>query len=374
MSASVRLTSRADELTPELLTAIVRTRYPDVTVSGVDVLSSRTYGEGMVSTAGRVMLNLQFAPGAPAGLPQRVMLKVAVGGPHVSTDYLRAVSALYENEVQVYRHLGAEIEGVAPRSLGGLFDPESMQFGLLLEDLSLRGVRFPNVLDSPPLSAVEALVDRLAQLHARYWESPRFGQDLKWVQTHLAGGVERLMNQLAPPMIHHEIDTVSFKREMVQRLRTTGPEMLAGVKALQLHQSRLPQTLLHGDTHLGNTYLLPDGGVGLVDWQLSVRGHCMHDVSYLLVTSQSIAARRENERALLARYREQLLAAGVKNPPSAEQIWNEYRRALVWGVYIGWLTTPVVNYGWEINVMNHLRLTTAYEDLDTARLVKEVMQ
>ena len=45
---------------------------------------------------------------------------------------------------------------------------------------------------------------------------------------------------------------------------------------------------------------------------------------------------------------------------------------LVWGVYIGWLTTPVVNYGWEINVMNHLRLTTAYEDHETAKLVDAV--
>jgi hypothetical protein len=51
----------------------------------------------------------------------------------------------------------------------------------------------------------------------------------------------------------------------------------------------------------------------------------------------------------------------------------EYRRTLVWGVYIGWLTTPVVNYGWEINVLNHLRLTTAYEDLETAKLVAEVL-
>jgi hypothetical protein len=35
--------------------------------------------------------------------------------------------------------------------------------------------------------------------------------------------------------------------------------------------------------------------------------------------------------------------------------------------------SPVVNYGWEINVVNLLRLTTAYEDLDTATLVREVM-
>jgi hypothetical protein len=46
---------------------------------------------------------------------------------------------------------------------------------------------------------------------------------------------------------------------------------------------------------------------------------------------------------------------------------------MVWNVYVGWLTTPVVNYGWEINVMNHLRLVTAFEDLETGKLVRGVM-
>ena len=46
------------------------------------------------------------------------------------------------------------------------------------------------------------------------------------------------------------------------------------------------------------------------------------------------------------------------------------------GMGKGWhalVTTPVVNYGWEINVMNHLRLTTAYEDLETAKLVDALL-
>jgi hypothetical protein len=63
----------------------------------------------------------------------------------------------------------------------------------------------------------------------------------------------------------------------------------------------------------------------------------------------------------------------VHQPPSFADAWQEYGRAMIWGVYIGWLTTPVVNYGWEINVVNHLRLTTAYEDLGTARLVAEIL-
>src|ERR1700691_4114849 len=322
INSPLKFTSRADELHPELLTAVIRTRYPDVTITGFDLLESRQYGEQMVSTSGRAMLKLHYAAGAPKDLPDRVVCKLALGAESV-------MAAFYENEVQVYTRLRPELLIEAPRSLGALYDSKSAQFVLMLEDLSQRGARFPNVTQDTALATVETLVDTLAALHASHWESPHFSNDLSWLQTHLDGRVAYLMNELAPPLIQHEIDTQAFKREMVQRLRTTGPELLAGVKCLQLHQSRLPQTLLHGDAHLGNTYLLPQGAGGLLDWQLSVRGYCMHDVSYLIVTSLPIARRREHERALLNRYRERLLALGVKNAPTAEQIWNEYRRAVI---------------------------------------------
>ena len=182
-----------------------------------------------------------------------------------------------------------------------------------------------------------------------------------------------MMNEGVPVVIQEEIDTTQFKREMVQRLRMTGPKLRDGLHAVQKYQQTLPQTLLHGDTHIGNTYLLPDGRGGLLDWQLMVRGPAMHDVNYLITTALPIGDRREHERELLKYYLEQLKANGVKEPPSFEATWNEYRRTLIWGVYIGWLTTPVVNYGWEICIMNHLRLTTAFEDLETAKLVEEVM-
>ena len=72
------------------------------------------------------------------------------------------------------------------------------------------------------------------------------------------------------------------------------------------------------------------------------------------------------------RVREQLRAHGLAEPPDLDTLWLEYRRAMVWGVYIGWLTTPVINYGWEITVMNHLRIMTAYEDLETAKAIAEL--
>ena len=80
-----------------------------------------------------------------------------------------------------------------------------------------------------------------------------------------------------------------------------------------------------------------------------------------------------HERDLLRYYLDQLAANGVRNAPSFDASWAEYSRSMIWNVYVGWLTTPVVNYGWEINVMNHLRLVTAFEDLETGKLVREIM-
>jgi hypothetical protein len=352
-------------ITAAYMTALMGEGCPGVEVASVEVVDAKTYGQEMVSTAGRAMLRVGYAAGG-AALPERLVLKIARSDDAVMAPF-------YANEVAFYRRIRPELSIAAPRCYGGAFDAASASFGLALEDLTVRGAWFPNVTKPVTVEEVRALLETLAALHARFWQSPRFEGDLAWVETHLAGGVAALMNGPATAYIQHEIDSENFKRELVQRLRTTGPELLAGVQAVQRHQAGLPQTLLHGDTHIGNTYFLPDGTGGLLDWQLSVRGYAMHDVSYLVCTALSIGDRRAHDRALLEFYLDRLAAHGLAEVPAFEVAWTEFRRALVWAVYIGWLTTPVVNYGWEINVLNHLRLTTAYEDLGTAGLVAEVM-
>jgi len=360
----------ASELTLEMLNDIVDAQCPGVRLTGFDIVHAKDYGEQMVSTAGRAILDLHYADGTPSHFPTRVVLKLALGenGP----DYAGIVGPFYANEVNFYSRLRGELDIETPFTLGASYDATTSHFGLLLEDLTVRGGSFPNVLAPVTVAQVRGVLDTLAKVHATYWQSPRFDGDMNWVQTHNAGAVSNLLYGLSPALIQREIDTVSFKREMVQRLRTTGDEMLVGVKALHRHQAQLPQTLLHGDTHVGNTYLLPGDRGGLLDWQLMVRGYCMHDVSYLITTSLSIELRRAHEQELLKYYLEQLAANGVSNPPSFDTAWLELRRALLWGVYIGWLTTPITNYGWEINVMNHLRLTTAYEDHDTGTLIDQI--
>lgn len=359
--------SSGHDITPDYLTALMRQVVPSVTVTNVSTVEAKTYGEQFVSTAGRVIVEVSYGAGSPPDLPTRLVVKVARGVDKILAPF-------YENEVDFYNRIRPELDLEAPRAFGADFDSGSSDFAIVLEDLTLRGATFPNVLSPVPLESVKSILSQQAKLHARFWNSARLrpGGDLDWVGNHVEGKVAALNMHAAAPIIQHEIDTVSFKREMVQRLRTTGPELRNGTLALHRHQQSLPQTLVQGDMHIGNTYLLPDGSGGLLDWQLMVRGHHMHDVTYLVTSSLSVADRRAHEQDLVRFYLDRLGAEGVRAVPSFEESFTEFGRCLIWGVYIGWLTTPVVNYGWEINVMNHFRLTTAFEDHETARLIAEI--
>jgi hypothetical protein len=344
---------------PELLTELIRERYPDAAVESLKIVETKVYGDGMVSTAGRIVFDLDYSAQSPADLPSRVVVKIARGGP--------SPGRLYRNEVSIYNKLRPDTVVEAPRSLGARFDEGSGTFALILEDLRVRHAAFPNAATPVTLEQLYAIVTNLADLHAKFWNSPRFSGDLSWLETHVSGPLHQLFTDrtLVPAMIEQRVAEDQFRREMLDRLGMTTDALYKAVARAQQHQSTLPQTVVHGDTHIGNTYLLPDNRAGLLDWQLSVRGFCLHDVSYVMMTGLPIGVRRAAERDLLRYYRECLRERGVADLPSEEFFWLEYRRCAAWAVYIGWLTCPVVNYGWEITVINHLRVMTAYEDLET---------
>lgn len=347
-----------DNLTSSHLTHLARTVRPDLEVVGFSVYESKVFGGNEVSTACRIGVDVELAGEGAAGLDSRWLIKT------LRPDF--GDIPLYRNEVEFYTRLRPELDIETPACFGGEHFAASGTFGIAMEDLRQRNVHFANVKSDVSLEHVRSLLSTLATLHAAYWESPRFTADLDWLHPHTSGDIYTLFNHpdMVPAMIAREIDENQFKRELVESAGQSAGGLYREFRKLQRHQSTLPQTLCHGDTHIGNTYLFDDGSAGLLDWQLMARGYCMHDVTYLLVTALGVADRRRHERELLAFYREQLQAAGVDDAPDRETLWLEYRRSAVWGVYIGWLTTPVDNYGWDITVNNHIRLITAYRDLE----------
>ena len=344
-----------------LMQRLIRQKYAGAVVKSLRVVDSALSSDGdqRVSTARRIAVEVAYGAGMPEDWPTRLTVKVARPG--------LGDIPLYDNEVNVYARLGDELPVNSPRCLGAYRDAPSSSFGIVLEDLRCRKAIFPSVLTATSADDVRALLDQLAGLHAAYWESRRFVEDLSWVHPHTSGPIHELFNHQAgvPMLVKWEVQSQQFKRELVESVDETADSLLEKVAVVQRHQATLPRTLVHGDTHVGNTYRLPDGSHGLLDWQLTAHGFCMHDVSYLIITGLSVRDRRMYERDLITYYRSRLIQGGVDDAPSVNDLFQEYRHAAAWCLYIGWLTTPLENYGWEINVANHIRLATAYRDLDS---------
>ena len=69
-------------------------------------------------------------------------------------------------------------------------------------------------------------------------------------------------------------------------------------------------------------------------------------------------------KQLLDYYLTELDRQGVDRVPDFEEAWHDHRLASIWGLVIGWLITPPVNYGEEITAANIERTTAAVIDLD----------
>ena len=124
------------------------------------------------------------------------------------------------------------------------------------------------------------------------------------------------------------------------------------------------ETLLHGDAHVGNTYVLPDGEVGFLDWQVVRRGHWSHDLGYFVVGALTEDDRRAHERELVEEHRWALEVDEVDRP-SAADAWLRYRATPAHGLPLWLLTLLSDVHRHEVSLALVRRYAAAFVELDT---------
>jgi hypothetical protein len=358
-----------------------------------------------------VTLGLEYAQEGDEGLPSRVVLKTILLNRHLRFGlptffrlarnlnrcdsvpvvgkqvrprvftliniyqkfFPHAPESMYLNEVRFYHDIRPELDIETPQVFASAFDERTGQFGVIMEDLRLRSARFPNATTPIALEEITDLVTTLARLHARFWDSPRLESDLNWVPTTSSGGMYPVFDAIGLDLIRDQVKKNQFKQDLIAPLNRSVDQLWKDNWRVQEILNKGPNTLLHGDSHIGNTYLLPDGRGGLLDWQLMVRGRWSHDLTYLMVSGLDTETRRKHERNLISVYLDELRRQGVEQPPSPDEAWTLYRQSVVWGLVIGWLITPPQNYGRAITEANISRQVAALQDLESFQaLEKEV--
>ncbi len=310
-------------------------------------------------TTGRAVIEMQY--GAATDLPDRLFVKLP------PTDELQRAfvtsSGMGRREALFYGKLAAEVPVRVPRGYFSDCDDSGEQYIMLMEHLEDSGCSFQNASNHYSLDYVRSVLDAFAKLHARYWETPRFDDDLGWLQ---------------PPM-QHDI-AVGLIGSALDQHAANMPAVFTAMGELYLEETdavhRLwnfgPHTVIHGDVHDANLFL--DGGEpGFLDWALVGRGPAMRDVGYFLAGTLE-AGDRWALRELLEYYRERLEFHGAR-APSREDLWHQcqWHAAYVW---VGAAVTLAMGDAWQpVNyVLSSLeRLHGAMEEMGSVGAIRAAL-
>jgi hypothetical protein len=241
---------------------------------------------------------------------------------------MESALGLSAREQLFYSRIAAAIPVAVPRCYFaaeiGSPDP------LLLEDLA--HLRAGDQVAGLTLTDAGRLIDGLAQLHARYWETEPPGGDpdrlISWTDPTVAGMLTALVCSGLDSLRERYTGRVS--EQILDAAAAAAPEW----HTVLARCAEGPQTFVHNDFRLDNIFFTPDGSPIVIDWQLAGRSRGTQDVSYLLSGSMTEELLRGSWRDLLGRYHSGLLSHGVRGY-SFEQCLRDYRQSLLYTIAPG---------------------------------------
>ncbi|MEV6426495.1 aminoglycoside phosphotransferase family protein [Nocardia sp. NPDC051463] len=314
-----------DAITVDWLTAVLCRDVPDA-----EVLSFST-SNGSHGTSTRVAIRVDYNEvGQQAGLPTELFAKTTTS---LSQRILLGGAKMIDGETHFFMDLRPDVEMEAPIGYWGAFDPSSWRSIALMEDIAVtRGAVF--IEPNAPIARdqIEDLVRNLARLHGTFWKHPSIA-------------VLKTPNDMLDA-VRSAIDMKKRCAVGMERAKGVIPEALygqsdrlwAGVeRALDISTKDMPPTLLHGDPHIGQTYVTSDGRMGYADWQVVMQGGWAHDFAYTVNSGCEPDDRRAWDRELLEAYLDELGRAGGE-VPSFDDAWLAYRQQSMFA-YAAWAFT-----------------------------------
>ncbi|RSL74603.1 hypothetical protein CEP53_000173 [Fusarium sp. AF-6] len=310
IASSDPLPLTTQELTPAWFTKVLGKPVKDASII-----------ETIHGTASKILVKLTYED--PADSPTAVCVK---GGFNPAIlDLQPSLCQMYQLEAEFYHYIGPAVQMRLPDAHYCAIDEVRGQGIVVLADLKTTGYAFGNPLEAWTVDRVRAGVEQLAILHAKTWGGePR---DFPWLNREFS--IRDIMRSL--------LSAESWEARFGGESRPPVPDQLADrermAKAFETLWSNTDtkmNCIVHGDPHIGNTFITPTGEPGFLDWQCIYRGSAIHDVAYFIAGSLSIDDRRESEGELFRHYLDTLHQKGGPRF-SKEELWEEYRKHTLHG-------------------------------------------
>jgi hypothetical protein len=343
-------------ITPGWLTDALGARHPGVRVDSVEVLHERT------STNHHVRLGITYDE--RAGLPDTMFAKMASPDP----GHRAAVGAtgMGTREARFYDELAPSM---AMRIPAGYFarSGDDGAFIMLLEDLQATGAQMSDGTWGIPADLAAGALADLARLHVTFENPERLSAIEPWVMA-----IPAMSSEFTKPLLRQVIDEhagiLSADYITVAEMYLTDSAALLDLWAAG------PQTLIHGDPHIGNLFI-DDGRVGFLDWGLMTVSTPMRDVSYFITMSMLADERRKSERDLLQHYLDTRRSLGGAEI-STDDAWQAHRVHTAYTVLASFLSLVPPYNGEDQREFSDLfrgRAIDALDDLETAPALKALL-
>ncbi len=280
-----------DDLDTSWVERALTPRHPGVRVRAVETIERHEV------TNTHVKLAVDYDE--PAGAPPTMFVKLPPTDP--ARRKLVNGTGMGPREARFYAELAGQLSLCVPTAHAALWR-EDGEFALVLEDLTTRGCTIPDGLDGIPVDGAAAALVELAEMHVRYEDPARRAAEAAWVP---------------PPPPTSTSYGAAMLRTALDEHRDRLTDEFAAISEIYINENnRLqelwrhgPQTVIHGDAHIGNLFLDGDR-IGFLDWGVIRLSTPLREVSYFITMALSVADRRDHEAELWHHYLDARAALG----------------------------------------------------------------
>ncbi len=233
----------------------------------------------------------------------------------------------YIRELTFYRDCAPSAPFKTAKCYGQAIESENTNFTIAMEDIS--HYRPLNQLDGVSLSDAKIMLEKLADFHAMWWNSPKLPS----------------MQNIFPPILNPTYEMVLpmlWSQGWPNVEKYAGhliPDSIRGIGGIwgdkvpwMLGTLMEPTTLIHGDYRADNMMFDGDEPV-VIDYQIVGTGSGMYDVGYFISQSIATEVRRGHDRELVDFYLDRLETYGITI--DRDEMWRQYLVVIVFCVNYG---------------------------------------
>lgn len=297
-----------EEITPTWLTAALGTPVRHVEVADV-----------IRGTCTKIRLRLDAD-----GIPETVILKGGFEG------HSRQLTFVLMTEALGYRDLLANSGLNTPTCYFADYDEERRQGIVVMEDLARRGAVFGDPMQPRAPELVARSLSLLARFHAQTWGCSEFtaGDRLGWVETAPPFSRPGLQPYLEPDAWQGYC--AMPRGAAASRRFHDRAWAIDALRRMERLSAQVSNCVIHGNSHLGNTFVEPDGTPGFYDI-VPRRAPPMAEVCYHIALTMDVADRPRWERELVGHYLDEVKRHGVADVPTLDEAMRQHGAFLIEG-------------------------------------------